>query len=210
MSLKTILLAAVLIVRFHVNHATAAEAIRLAIINENDSVAAANDLLTVELSQRENLQLLERAQIDKVVREQTLAASRLATKDFLKIGQTLGADGVIVLEMQREGTNAILNTRLVAVKPGVILRAMSAPWPMKNASEWAKLIAGKFGPLLPKLTVLPKDAVPISILNLRGAATSRESIEVDQELTLLLLNRLMLEKEVFVLERRKLGGLRDE
>ncbi|MDB6024925.1 MAG: hypothetical protein JWM68_1148, partial [Verrucomicrobiales bacterium] len=210
MFFKTILLTAVLSASFYVNQATAAETIRLAIINEKDSVAAANDLLTAELSQKVNLQLLERAQIDKVVREQTLAASGFATKDFLKIGQTLGADGVIVLEIQREGTNSVLNTRLVAVKPGVILRAMSAPWPMKNASEWAKLIAGKFAPLLPKLTVLPKDAVPISVLNLRGAANSRESIEADQELTLLLLNRLMLEKEVFVLERRKMGSLVEE
>src|SRR5438128_427775 len=72
------------------------------------------------------------------------------------------------------------------------------------------LVTAHFTPLLPKLTVLPKDALPISILNLRAAVNSAESAKLERELTVLLLNRLTHERELFVLERRQLDTLSTE
>lgn len=57
--------------------------LRLAIVPEEPSVAPAADLLTVELSQKDRLQLLERVELDKAYREQALSA---ANKDYLKLG----------------------------------------------------------------------------------------------------------------------------
>ncbi|HEU5122997.1 MAG TPA: hypothetical protein VFW05_02925 [Verrucomicrobiae bacterium] len=46
--------------------------LRLAIVTESPEVTTAGDLLTVELSRKTGLRLLERAEIEKVYREQAL------------------------------------------------------------------------------------------------------------------------------------------
>jgi len=68
----------------------------------------------------------------------------------------------------------------------------------------------QFQPFLPKLSVLPKDSVPISILNLRSASKTREGEALERELTLLLYSRLVSQKEVFVLERQRLEKAGEE
>src|SRR6266536_49045 len=75
---------------------TGAPRIRLAIVAEDKSLAPALDLLTAELSTNSQLALLERAQIDKVLAEQALSAAN--GRDVLKLGQLLGADGLLILE----------------------------------------------------------------------------------------------------------------
>jgi hypothetical protein len=181
--------------------------VRLAIIVEEPSAMAAADLLTVELSQKDRLSLLERAQIEKVYREQGLSA---ANKDYLKLGQILGADGLLVLEPAKEGTNQFLGARLVAVKPGVVLGFARVPWPLPDSAQWAKWIANHFEPLFPKLGVLVKDAIPISVVNLRSAVRSIDAQEIERQLTLLAIERLTRERELFVLERRRMELLAGE
>ena len=94
--------------------------VRLALISENDQAATAADVLTVQFSHDSKIQLLERAQIARVYSEQGLSK---ANTDYLKLGQILGADGLLLLQTATEGTNQFLNIRLVAVKPGVVLLA---------------------------------------------------------------------------------------
>src|SRR4051812_30069369 len=65
-------------------------------------------------------------------------------------------------------------------------------------------------PLKPKLDVLAKDAIPISILNLRSALQSAESREAERQLTLLAIERLSREPRLFVLERRRMQLLTAE
>src|ERR1051325_6327191 len=120
---------------------------RLAIVVEDSSVAAAGYVLTTELSQRSDLQLLERAEIERVYHEQALSAGN---KDYLKFGQILGADCLLILSAIAESSNQVskinlpgiaarfggsaqndrrnLDLRLVAVRPGVVLRAIRAVW----------------------------------------------------------------------------------
>src|SRR5437867_3662133 len=69
--------------------------VRLAIIVEDPRLSTEADLLTVELSKRTDIELLERAQINKVRGEQALTASQRG--DYLKLGELLGADGVLIL-----------------------------------------------------------------------------------------------------------------
>lgn len=76
--------------------------VRLAVIVSDASATAAADLLTVELTKTPRLQLLERAEIGRIRREQGLSA---ANRDNLKLGQILGADGLLLLETAQEGTN---------------------------------------------------------------------------------------------------------
>src|ERR1700722_8172542 len=75
--------------------------LRLAILGDDPKVSTAADLLTVEFSTKTKVTLLERDQITKVLNEQTLSTT--GGHDYLKLGQILGADGIIILQM--EGKN---------------------------------------------------------------------------------------------------------
>ncbi|EEF57910.1 CsgG/HfaB family protein [Pedosphaera parvula] len=181
----------------------------LAILSDQ-TFGPAGDLLSVELSHQTNIVLLERSEIDRILKEQNLALSETSLKDNIKVGQILGADGLLTLGLVQSGTNSHLAATLIAVKQGVILDVMESPWPIKEIGEWPRLVRAHFQEYLPKLGVLPKDALPISVLNLRSAANSQETKKLERELTELLLNRLTHERELFVLERRKLDKLTTE
>jgi len=181
--------------------------IRLALISETDAAAPAVDVLTAQFSANPKLQLLERDQIARVYREQGLSA---ANTDYLKLGQLLGADGLLLLQVAPEGTNQVLNTRLIAVKPGVALVAEKYPWPLSDPTGWTAFYARHLDVFLPKLTVLVKDAIPLSIVNFRSAVTSAEAGETERQLRLLTIQRLTREPQLFVLERQKLQLLGEE
>ena len=184
--------------------------IRLAIVSEESALRPAADFLTAELSKDGRLALLERDQIAKVLNEQALALASGGKRDYLKVGELLGADGLLILTLAEKEDRQVASCRLVAVKPGVELGLADYDFPLPDPGEWSKLLAGQFAPLLSKLTVLRQDAVPISILNLRSAAASAEGDVLERQLTLLLHDRLMTERNLFVLERRSMETLMGE
>ena len=181
--------------------------VRLALISETDETSTVADVLTAELSSHKNLQLLERNEIERVYREQGLSAGN---QEYLKLGQILGADGLLLLDVIRtkQGTN--LMARLIAIKPGVILTDGSFAWPLKDTAQWTESVSSYLDMFLPKLSVLAKDAIPISVVNLRSAISSAEGAETEAQLKLLTIQRLSQEKELFVLERQKMQLLDEE
>ena len=181
--------------------------VRLAIVPETVEVGAAADVLTAEFTKNNNVHLLERAEIERVYREQGLSA---ANRDDLKLGRLLGADGLLLLGTSIEGTNQSLNVRLVAVKPGVVLVAERYSWPMTDLTGWSPLFARHLDHFLPKLVVLAKDAIPISVVNLRSAIQSAEGKETEAQLKLLTIERLSREPRLFVLERQRMEMLSEE
>ena len=191
--MKRILFVAVFLVIIAQLRAQSNAPARLALISETDQAASAVDILTAQFSNDPKIQLLERNQIDKAYREQGLSA---ASTDYLKLGQILGADGLLLLQTATEGTNQFLNVRLVAIKPGVVLAAEKFVWPVKDLTEWSVSFAGHLANYLPKLTVLVKDAIPISVVNLRSAVASGEAVETERELKLLTIQRLSRETQL--------------
>ena len=89
--------------------------VRLALVAETGEASAASDVLTAQLSSNQKVQLLERNEIEKVYREQGLSAGN---KDYLKLGQVLGADGLLLVDVVRIPQATNLTARLTAVKPG--------------------------------------------------------------------------------------------
>ena len=178
--------------------------VRLALISETDEAATAAEVLTAQFSGNAKVQLLERDEIAKVYREQGLAAGNT---DYLKLGRLLGADGLLLLQTVTEGTNQSVNVRLVAVKPGVVLVAERFDWPIKDLTEWSAALAGHLDRFLPKLVVLVKDAIPLSVVNLRSAISAAEAGETERQLKLLTIQRLSGEPQLFVLERQQMGLL---
>ncbi len=192
---------------------------RLAIVAETPDAATAGDVLNAELSKNSQIQLLERNEIEKVYQEQALSS---ANRDYLKLGQILGADGLLLIRTIPETNSAPalsfvsatprrlnFSVQLIAVKPGVLL-ASEQFFSVEDISQWASGLANHLNPLLPKLTVLVEDAVPISIVNLRSAFQSPETKEVEQQLTTLTIDRLSRERQLFVLERRRMQLLASE
>ena len=182
-------------------------AVRLALISETDEAATAADILTVRLTGNSHIQLLERDEIQKVYREQGLSAGN---RDDLKLGRILGADGLLLLNVVRTPQATNLMTRLIAVKPGVVLTDGSFPWPLKDSASWADLAATGINSFLPRLALLAKDAIPISVVNLRSAISSSEATETERELKLLTIQRLSREPQFFILERQKMQLLGEE
>lgn len=181
--------------------------VRLAIVPEDASSALAADMLTAALSQQENLQLLERADIEKVYREQSLSATG---QDSLKLGRILGADGVLALRAIASPDSTNLMVQLIAVKPGVILFAPSFALPLAASGDWASAFAPRLHAYWPKLSVLAKDAIPLSVVNLRSAIQSPEGIEAEKQLKLLAIQRLSQEPRFFVLDRERIQSLGEE
>ncbi|MCX6902086.1 MAG: hypothetical protein NTW03_01135, partial [Verrucomicrobia bacterium] len=179
-----------------------------AVCSTASEVAPLADVLVAAFSARGSVTLLEREQIQKLWREQELAAGQ--RPDSVKLGRLLGADGLLWLERQTEGTNELLAVRLVAVKPGVILAEHRFPFAMNQPAEWGTAYAAQIEQLLPKLAVKLEEAVPISVLNLRSSIATSESAILEQELTTLLRFRLVREPALFLLERRGLEEMEEE
>ena len=183
------------------------EPVRLALISESGEASTASDVLTAKLSGNSKIHLLERDEIEKVYREQGLSA---ANKDYLKLGRILGADGLLLLNIVRTPQTTNLTARLIAVKPGVVLTDGSFPWPLKDTSLWAESATIYLNSFLPKLTVLVKDAIPLSVVNLRSAIQSTDAQETEHQLKLLVIQRLSHERQFFVLERQRMQLLGEE
>jgi len=178
--------------------------VRLAVVAETDQASAAADVMTAQLSGNSQIVLLERNEIEKIYREQELSAGN---RDYLQLGHILGADGLLLLETQTEGTTKILDIRLIAVTTGVLLASERFSISNSGLSDWAAGFARHLEPLLPKLKVSLHDAVPISVVNLRAAFQTPEEREAERNLTLLTIHRLVQEQQVFVLERRRMQSL---
>jgi Ca2+-binding EF-hand superfamily protein/TolB-like protein len=183
------------------------EPVRLALVSESGETSLAADVLTAELSKNQKIQLLERNEIEKVYREQGLSTGN---KDYLKLGQVLGTDGLLILDVVRTAQATNLTARLIAVKPGVVLTDGNFPWPLKDASQWSESVAVYLNTFLPKLSLSAKDAIPISVVNLRSAVSSDEGVETERQLKLLTIQRLSREPQLFVLERQKMQLLSEE
>lgn len=181
--------------------------VRLALVTQTGEAAAISDALTATLSGNPKLHLLERDEIEKVYREQGVAA---ANRDDLKLGRLLGADGLLLLDVVRTRQATNLTARLVAVKPGVVLTDGSFPWPVTNPAACSEAVAIGLDSFLPKLALLSKDAIPLSVVNLRSAVASEAGAETERELKGLTIQRLSQEPQLFILERQKLQLLGDE
>lgn len=187
----------------------AAAPVKIAIFSTNPALAEETDLLTVELSGDARVGVLERAELNRILGEQALSAGQRT--NYLALGRLLGADGLVILDLIRPSFAADKNfvaARWVAVRPGAVLDAVLDPQPATNRMAWVKQNAQRTFYLLPKMALLEKEAIGISMLNLRGSlpgATAR-----DRFLTTMLQTRLSRETNLLVMERQNMDRLQTE
>ncbi len=164
------------------------------------------DLLTVELSKQKGLNVVERTDIDRVLREQEISNINL-TANYLRLGKLLKADGMVIIKKFESQKKDFLVSRLVAVNQGAVLSAFASPLPPEKIENWPTDVSAKFAPYLNKVGVSQDKAVPISILNIRAPIDTPEMRLLEKEFTLALAFRLVQEKDLFVLERWKMEKL---
>ncbi len=179
----------------------AAQPAKLAILASDAACLPVAEVMTAEFSHAREFALVERSEINRVLSEQKLSA---VVPDQIKLGRLLAADGLLVLVRETREGGEILTARLIAVNPGVTLTVEVAPWPLLKPDEWSRLLGPRLAKFAPKLTVLAKEAIPLSVLYLRSAVRTTVTQESEKELTQMLIHRLTREREVFVLERQHL------
>jgi hypothetical protein len=181
---------------------------RIAILGKDSALMTVADGLTVKFSRAANLAVLERAQVQKVWQEQALNAGQSGS--YRKLGEVLGADGVLLLETIKEGADSYLIVRLLAVRSGVVVDFSRHKFPLADEAGWSDLLVRRELALLPKLSMSREQAVPISFLNVRSSLALPGAAVIEQQLNILLDHRLMSQREFILLERRQLGALAAE
>jgi hypothetical protein len=152
-------------------------------------------LLTAELSKRPEVRLLEREALARIGDER--AVQKMAGEDAASLGKLLGAEGLLVLDKDPKG----LRCRFTAVGLGYALFDGQFDKDSDPASL-AQILAGRIVSFAPKLRLDPGQTVALSVLNLRADIATKESAELERQLTLLLERRLASSPGFIVLERR--------
>lgn len=180
-----------------------AAAVRVAIVDTGPR-SDFEPLLLAELSKAEGVELVERADIDKVLREHSLPAGGNLEAQ-LSMASLLHADGLLILDRVTLKEGDVLNVRLTASAPGVVIGSGIFAIRKDAPATLAQDIASRFKPFWSKLAVQREQAIPISLLNLRCPAKSAAAEKLERQLTFLFANRLVAQPELFVLERWRLA-----
>jgi hypothetical protein len=184
-------------------------AVVVSVVPVNSELGATADLLGSHLSTLTNVTVLERAQLQKVLQEQSLALWQSGS--WIKAGRLQGAQGLILLEKGAgESGKEFLSVRVIAAAPGVVVLENRFALPVTNLSDWTSNYLAQLQSAFPKLSVRPDEAVAVSVTSLRYSVANGEAGSVEAELTGLLRLRLAQEPAVFILERRHLEELATE
>jgi len=164
-----------------------------------------SDLLTAELSSA-GASLVERSQIELILKEQNLQANRLTAENSVRLGGLLGADGFLFLSREKDACKA----RLVQVHLGVVIAMVHAvPDPSgKTDAKWLmQQLSEQIAPLLSKLQIDQSSAVPVTLAGFHPRMDAQKTGGAEAVLSLMLRERLVRSEKVFVLERWRLEEL---
>ena len=179
-------------------------------------------MLEVELSQKEGLQLLERAAIDKILEEQKLSAAGLLDRNMtIKIGKLLRADAFIILSLEnpvpeRSGVNQVqdandlIRVRVSETAHGLRLLDSFEQSNSKNPQDAVKGIIQKIESVLTKINQPDEKLIPIGIVDIHRVQLGERYKMLERTLPTLLSIRLSLEPQIIMLEREDLKILLDE
>ncbi|MGV3533786.1 MAG: ankyrin repeat domain-containing protein, partial [Chthoniobacteraceae bacterium] len=181
---------------------------RVAIIADEASVAIA-DLLTAALQGEKGIELVERQELEKVIAEQQLTRSLAAdVANAGVLGQTLRADAVVLLRKQAVNKEAILESRLVRVNPGIVLGTSVHRWEEAAPQTAVEALVPEVSSLAAR-SVEPT-ATAVSLVGVRAAVLSAGGAELERLISALLTQRLARQPGFVLLERTALDQLSAE
>lgn len=173
-------------------------------------------LLEVELSKKKGIHLLERGEIDKILREQKISAANLVQRDkTVKAGQLLRVDAFVLLSAEgvddkENKESKLLRVRLVETAHGLRLLDTFESFDGANQEDSAKRIADKVAAIVRKLTLPAEKVIPVGIVDIRRVELGERYQSLERILPKLLSIRLNQEPRIIMLEREDLKLLYDE
>jgi hypothetical protein len=217
MCAKNILLISVMIL-FAANFslASSSQTINIALIADKSSGLDKSplvSLLEVELSQKEGIQLLERAAIDKILEEQQLsAAGFLDRNNIIKIGKLLRAEAFIILSLedQIQDANDLVRVRVSETAHGLRLLDYFEQSEKSNPKESVDNIVQKLQSVLNKISQPDDKLIPVGIVDIHRVELGEQYKMLERTLPTMLSVRLSLEPQIIMLEREDLKVLLDE
>ena len=123
------------------------------------------ELLSVELATQGDFELVERAELDKILTELHLSATGLVDKETqLKLGQLTGAKILITGSVFRSGDNNYVVAKLIGVETGKVLPAAANGGSAATdlVSELAVKVAGQLTARSRQLMPRPKTALSVA------------------------------------------------
>lgn len=179
--------------------------VRIAIVSDGGIPAEISAMVQVVLSEADGFAVLERDEVEKIVRERTLnIANRGHQIDLAKL---LNADALLLMQGVSLSGHRGVNARLLAVQQGVMVDARGARLPDESVLGWAENMAGLVTEAREKLAVKREDALALSVVGISTPLTGANADWVERQLSALLNWRLQQVSGVFVTERRDAGLL---
>jgi len=180
-----------------------AGAASLAVVPGDATAAQHGDLLAVELAALPGAQLVERAEIDRIAREQALAVAD--PDNAARLGKLVGADGLVQVTTTGGLVKNLLQVRVTAVRPGVTLALWRFAMPGNaGAADWAKSAAQAVKELLPKLENRTAPVTPLSFGHFQSPLSSRLAVAKERDLNALFFHAMVNQPDFVLLEREKL------
>jgi len=119
------------------------------------TVLALSDRLRAEIFATNKFEVLERAQMDDVLKEQGFQASGACTDEACQIemGQILGVERLVTGSLGKLGTKFILNLRMINIETGKIQRTVfeDCKCPIEDLTEALHSIAKKLAGIAPNV-----------------------------------------------------------
>ncbi|MBU0534294.1 MAG: CsgG/HfaB family protein [Candidatus Omnitrophica bacterium] len=170
---------------------------------------------------QKGINLVERAKIDSILKEQKLTASGLVDRDnLIKLGQLLRADGFLLISIEEEQKEIkdkpqekalpILRIRLIDTAYGLRFLDTFEEWDSTKLKETAERITENVSAIAPKLILPPDKAIPIGIVGIHRVELDERYQWLTRALPTMLSARLNKEPRIIMLEREDLKMLLDE
>jgi hypothetical protein len=180
-------------------------------------------LLEVELSQKEGIQLLERAAIDKILEEQQMSASGLLDRNTtIKIGKLLRANAFIIISKENQitntpptntqiqDTNDLIRVRVSETAHGLRLADFFEQSDKTNPQQAIERIIKKIETVINKISQPDEKLIPVGIVDIHRVQLGEQYKMLERTLPVMLSVRLSLEPQIIMLEREDLKVLLDE
>src|SRR5436190_1534847 len=190
----------------------ASAATRIALAGTGNSVENVLDAATALLSKDTDLQLLDRAEVGRVLREQEISLAGLVrAENAVKAGQLLHADLFAVLEgalTNEAAVSSALGLVVFDAKNGV--RYADSALVASNAVSAASATAVAIRAAVAKAHRNPQDLHTVGLLRVRNADLPRQFDSLCDSVGLLLERELTASPGIAVLERRRLEQVNKE
>jgi hypothetical protein len=162
------------------------------------------DSLLVAFNKYPEIKALERADIDKILKEQFLSLS-LSNADAMKVGKLWAVDAFLMLELKKSGPGTSLRVRLVDTRYG--FKIWDSSLAFSNRAEdlhaQARLLAGSAAQNIRKPRVNPKQLTILGVSSFRNEEPSARWDWLSDALASGIEQNLALYRGIILAERTK-------